>query len=271
MPTILLSTFRAPYGQDAGGRYIADGLQEIEIISAGRGFFELNGRLLTAERGSMIWNLPGDRTIYRNDHHDPYECLVVKLPWPWPLLAEDSVREESEATGAPAERPPRFSRWRDPDACLEFIDELQRYYHGSQPDLRLLAIYAYGTIGWQARRGNVEHEMRTLPAQVSTAQAYIEKNYQRPVAVEEIASAAAVSVPHLHALFRRELGVTPHRLLTERRMTEARRLLARTRLPIKEIAYRVGFPDAAAFCKVFKRDCGCTPGIYRERHTQKDA
>jgi AraC-like DNA-binding protein len=257
MDPIQLSTFHAPRGQDAGGRYIAADLQEIEVITAGRGFFELDGRLLTALRGAMLWHLPGERTIYRNDFRDPYECLVVKFPWPGP----------ASASGRPA---PRFSRWSDPNACIEFTEELMRYYHGQDPDLALLAAYAYGILVWQAHRGSIEGEERPPSSPVGAARVFIEKNFDKNLTIADLADSAAVSAPHLHSLFRRELGVTPHQVLLDRRLTEARRLLAGSRLSVKEIAFKTGFTEAAALCKCFKARCGCTPLEYRERHTQKD-
>lgn len=264
LPPIQLSTFRAPPGQDAGGRYIAPGLQEIEIITAGRGFFELDGKLLTALRGTMLWHLSGERTIYRNDFRDPYECLVVKLPW------SDGFGKDGPAS-LPAARPaPRFSRWRDPAACMEFTDELMRCYHGRDPDLSLLASYAFGTMAWQASRADVERETREMSNAVSAARAFIENNFSGNLRLVDLAEAAAISVPHLHALFRRELGMTPHQALLDRRLSEARRLLAGTKLSVKEIAWRTGFAEAAAFCKCFRTHCLCTAGEYRERHTQKD-
>ncbi len=270
MVPIQLSTFRAPAAQDAGGRTIAAGLQEVEVITAGRGFFEFEGRLLTALRGTVLWHLSGERTIYRNDFRDPYECLVVKFPWPFVSGAETVAQGPVDADAAVGRPAPRFSRWRDPNECLAFTEELMRYYHGADPDLDVLAAYAYGTLRWQARRGEAEPEDHASESPVGRAKAFIEKNYGRTITIAALAAYAAVSPPHLHALFRREVGVTPHQALLDRRLAEARRLLAGTRHSIKEIAYLTGFSDAAALCKSFKVRCGCTPGEYRERHIQKD-
>jgi AraC-like DNA-binding protein len=256
MDPIQLSTFRAPRGQDAGGRFIAPDLQEIEVITAGRGFFELDGRLLTALRGAMLWHLPGERTIYRNDFRDPYECLVVKFPWP--------------VSGTAARPAPRFSRWSDPNECIAFTEELMSYYHDVEPDLELLAAYAYGTLRWHAHRGSAGKEERAASSPVGRAKIHIDTHYAKNLTLADLADSAAVSVPHLHALFRSELGITPHQALLDRRLSEARRLLAGTRLSVKEIAFRTGFAEDSALCKCFKTRCGCTPGEYRERHIQKD-
>lgn len=45
---------------------------------------------------------------------------------------------------------------------------------------------------------------------------------------------------------------------------EARTLLSSTKSTVGEIASKLGFSDAAAFCKFFKRNAGQTPLNYRK-------
>lgn len=49
------------------------------------------------------------------------------------------------------------------------------------------------------------------------------------------------------------------------RLTEARRLLAFTLLPVAEIGYRLGFPDPAYFSRRFRAATGESPSVYRAR------
>ena len=84
-----------------------------------------------------------------------------------------------------------------------------------------------------------------------------------PVAIADIAAACAKSPGRLHALFRDKLGTTPRQYVTDRRMTRAAELLARTTLPIAEIALLVGYADQAAFSRAFRRSTGSSPGGFR--------
>lgn len=52
-------------------------------------------------------------------------------------------------------------------------------------------------------------------------------------------------------------------LLHERRLLEARRLLAYSQLPIAQIAHQLGYEDPAYFSRFFQRRVGVSPSWYR--------
>ncbi|MEU7282863.1 AraC family transcriptional regulator [Streptomyces sp. NPDC045431] len=58
-------------------------------------------------------------------------------------------------------------------------------------------------------------------------------------------------------------GRTPGQLLREARTHEAKRLLARTDLTVRQVALRVGMADPAYFCRFFRRETGVSPGDFR--------
>ncbi|GLZ43073.1 AraC family transcriptional regulator [Actinokineospora sp. NBRC 105648] len=60
-------------------------------------------------------------------------------------------------------------------------------------------------------------------------------------------------------------GRTPSELVREARAHEAKRLLAKTDLTVRQVAGRVGFADAAYFCRFFRREAGASPGDFRRR------
>ena len=247
MRPIDLYSFRAPEGQDAGGRIIPPGLQEIEIITGGRGYFELDGTVLEATCGTMLWHLPGEQTIWRNDYEHPYECLVAKFPW--------------DGTGP---RPaPRVSRWPDPLACTDFVNELSRHFHGPNPDLELMAAYAWATLRWQAMRRDSSKDYAAHSAPMRKALAFIDHFFAKPLTIAELASEALISEAQLFSLFAKEIGMSPHQFILKRRFDEAGRLLRHSGFSVKEIACSLGYPDMAVFCRNFKRHHGCTPGQYR--------
>jgi len=61
--------------------------------------------------------------------------------------------------------------------------------------------------------------------------------------------------------FRRELGISPHRYLTGRRIDAARRLLLAGQAPA-DVAAEVGFHDQSHLTRHFKRVLGVTPGSF---------
>lgn len=83
----------------------------------------------------------------------------------------------------------------------------------------------------------------------------------------EFASALSITPGHLSRICRAATGESASRHIEATRMTEARRLLAFTRLPVAEIGYRLGFGDPTYFSRRFRNLTGETPSNYRARFT----
>ncbi|MFD0202954.1 MULTISPECIES: helix-turn-helix transcriptional regulator [Saccharothrix] len=66
--------------------------------------------------------------------------------------------------------------------------------------------------------------------------------------------------------FKAATGTSPHRYVTQRRVERAAELLARTDLPIAEIALRVGLASQSRLTTVFRTAIGATPHTYRTTH-----
>jgi AraC-like DNA-binding protein len=97
------------------------------------------------------------------------------------------------------------------------------------------------------------------------AKKLIQKEYSRPVSLDEIASALNISAYYLSHIFSQESGFTLSSHLTEVRMQNAALLLTSTQSSIASIAQSVGFSDATYFRKVFKLHYGISPREYRTR------
>jgi two-component system response regulator YesN len=71
--------------------------------------------------------------------------------------------------------------------------------------------------------------------------------------------------------FKMVTGMTCNEFIAEKRMQEARKLLARQDLLIKEIAFRVGFADANYFSRRFRRVVGTSPTSYRRANPARES
>jgi AraC family transcriptional regulator of adaptative response / methylphosphotriester-DNA alkyltransferase methyltransferase len=78
-----------------------------------------------------------------------------------------------------------------------------------------------------------------------------------------------VSPGHLAAVFKKEYGVAPLQYLNRIRAQQARKMLARTDLPVINIAGEVGFDSLSAFYSFFKRYAGTTPKTYRQENRER--
>ncbi|MDX3660307.1 AraC family transcriptional regulator [Streptomyces sp. ID05-26A] len=91
----------------------------------------------------------------------------------------------------------------------------------------------------------------------------IERRYPEPLSLREVAAAVSISPGHLTSTVRRRTGRTVQEWITERRMVQARRLLAVTDLPVGDIGRQVGIPDAGYFARTFGKLHGMSPTRWR--------
>lgn len=78
-----------------------------------------------------------------------------------------------------------------------------------------------------------------------------------------------LSPAHLSRLFKKESGGNFSDYLVKKRIERAQYLLRTTGLKNHEVAASVGFEDDHYFRQVFKKKCGMTPKMYRERHAKQ--
>ncbi len=95
--------------------------------------------------------------------------------------------------------------------------------------------------------------------------AVIERRHADSLSLRDVAREVGMTPGHLTTIVRRRTGRTVGDWIIDRRMTESRRLLADTDLPIQEVARRVGIADAGYFSRLFRRTHGTTPRSWRGR------
>jgi len=221
--------------------------QCIEVITGGRGWFEIDGRWQEIGPGDLLWHVAGDRTIARSDFTNPYRCLAV-----WFLSS--------------APRPvQRHARWEEMDEVLQFTNQIIVLNADDAFDRAVLLNYIMSRAHFQAMLYQRLHHERGLPPELRQVLELINRRFAEPLRLADLADVAGWSIPHLHDRFREQLSLSPHQALIRRRIQVARELLASTNDPIKSVAARCGFPNAAAFCVQFRKTTQSSPKEYRER------
>ncbi|MBB3051900.1 AraC-like DNA-binding protein [Prauserella isguenensis] len=92
----------------------------------------------------------------------------------------------------------------------------------------------------------------------------IEETFREPVSAADVASALGYTPGHLTTLMRERTGRPLLEWITERRLTEVRRMLRETDLPLGVVAARTGLRDASYLVRRFRNRYGVTPQRWRE-------
>ncbi|HYH05159.1 MAG TPA: helix-turn-helix transcriptional regulator, partial [Bacillota bacterium] len=102
--------------------------------------------------------------------------------------------------------------------------------------------------------------------ELSQVKEFIEANYgSAEISTRMVAEQLGLSPARVIELLKDEYQLTFKQLINKLRITEAKRLLKDTDLPIIEIAFNLGFNNASYFNKLFKQYEDMTPSEYREK------
>lgn len=191
----------------------------------------------------------------------PAEFILLALePQFLARVAQESVR------GGQVEMFLRF-KVRDPlieQIAIALITEVEQgeltnrlYAESLTNALAFHLVKHYSTSG-----SNIRVYKGGLSPQMQTAINYINHNLNRTISLAEIADAVGVSSHHFARAFKQSTGIAPHKYLTQRRLECAKSLLSDPKVPLAEIAFRLGFSSQAHFTTVFRQSLGITPKSY---------
>ena len=104
----------------------------------------------------------------------------------------------------------------------------------------------------------VSHEALIKVAQL------MEDNIEKPLSLDEIAAATALSRRQIERLFKRHLACVPNRYYLQMRLRRARELLLQTSMPIIDITTACGFQSPPHFSRCYRAHFGCPPSAERQ-------
>ena len=98
---------------------------------------------------------------------------------------------------------------------------------------------------------------------IAQAEAWVRERLDQPICVEAMAADLGFSPRTLARRIDRTMGLTPIRFVQRLRLESAVHLLRRTRLPVDEIARRVGYAEASTLRRVMAREMSLSPAELR--------
>lgn len=95
--------------------------------------------------------------------------------------------------------------------------------------------------------------------------ALVEQHYKTRSRVSDYAALLYITAGHLNDVVKEVTGKNAKQFIDGRRILEAKRLLYWTSKSIKEIAWELGFDDAAYFTRFYKKQTGELPGSFQKQ------
>jgi AraC-like DNA-binding protein len=123
------------------------------------------------------------------------------------------------------------------------------------------------TILTHLRRAGKDMSAKPLKAEkpelLDQVMAYVEQHLSEKITLSDIAHHFFVSESTITQTFRRKIGVSFYRCVTQRRLIAAKTLIERGIL-MDSVAEQVGFTDYSSFFRAFKQEFGISPRQYRK-------
>ncbi|MFC4104295.1 AraC family transcriptional regulator [Paenibacillus xanthanilyticus] len=191
----------------------------------------------------------------------PY--LSLKLSFDADVIL-DLVRETNRPPTLTTEMPRGITVHRTSPALLEAIVRLMQLLD-EPDDVPVLAPLTIREILYrvlQSEQGALIHPFAIHGSQANAiAQAIqsINRQFDRPLAVEELAKSVRMSTSAFHKHFKRVTALSPLQYQKTVRLQEARRLMLAESLPAADAAFQVGYESPSQFSREYARMYGRPP------------
>ena len=107
------------------------------------------------------------------------------------------------------------------------------------------------------------NEYRHIPEKIRASVRYIHEHYKENICLEDAAASMGISGEYLRHLFKTEMREGFSEYLTKLRVAEAKKLLAKKRYKVYEVAEMVGYKSGTYFSSVFEKVTGVRPLDYK--------
>ena len=118
------------------------------------------------------------------------------------------------------------------------------------------------------QKASGEEDERPKDDVITAVKRYVREHIQEDIYIADIARQVFLNEQYLMRTFKKTTVVSILEFITNERLWLAKELLTNTSYPINRVADMVGYGNYSYFTKIFKRNTGMTPQVFRQTHEQ---
>ena len=237
----------------------------IHYVTKGCGTFKFNNKVYNLKEGDIFILLKGMDVEYMASIDDPWEYY-------WIGFSGSKVGEYLNRTSIIDSYVANCSGNSKIPNIIVNMCEISKTYNPSNSDDILLLKELYSLLYTLIKEfpKPFEYKDKELHTYIQDAIDFINSNYMNSITVHEIAEHVNLSRSYLYKMFIKNLKISPQKYLINLRMYKATLLLKNTKLPIGEVANKVGYADSLLFSKTFSKYFSVSPLNYRNNKVNKE-
>lgn len=236
----------------------------IHYISKGYGTFKINDEVYNLKQGDIFILLKGMNVEYIASMDEPWEYYWIGFSG---SKANECLNRTAiiESYAASCKEDSKI-----PHIILNMCEISKTYNPSCSDDILLLKeLYSLLYALIEEFPKPFEYKDKELHAYIQEAINFINSNYMNSITVNEIANHVNLSRSYLYKMFIKNLKISPQKYLINLRMYKATLLLKNTKIPIGEVASKVGYSDSLLFSKTFSKYFSMSPLNYRNNQIGK--
>ena len=236
----------------------------IHYITKGYGTFKINDEVYNLKQGDIFILLKGMNVEYIASMDEPWEYYWIGFSG---SKANECLNRTAiiESYAASCKEDSKI-----PHIILNMCEISKTYNPSCSDDILLLKeLYSLLYALIEEFPKPFEYKDKELHAYIQEAINFINSNYMNSITVNEIANHVNLSRSYLYKMFIKNLKISPQKYLINLRMYKATLLLKNTKIPIGEVASKVGYSDSLLFSKTFSKYFSMSPLNYRNNQIGK--
>lgn len=243
---------------------------QVHVLETGQIELQLDEHRYSVQAPLFILTPPSVPHAFVTESDSDGHVLTVHEDLIWPLL-EVLYPGTQETIGLPGIC---LSLADKPKELLALAHYWQLIHHESTAQLpgcgHTLILLAQAVFTLLLRNAQLDdHAVSSVRGELKLFQHFtqlIDQHYPLHWAVPDYASKLHLTESRLNDICRRFANRSPKRLIFDRQLREAKRLLLFSDNAVNEIAWQLGFKDPAYFARFFHRLVGCSPSTFRARN-----
>ncbi|WP_144139624.1 helix-turn-helix domain-containing protein [Paraburkholderia sp. BCC1884] len=239
---------------------------QVIFVRSGRGVMNLEGSSVPFE-GPCVLLLPTE-CVHGLDYEVDVDRWVVTIEVAYLTQVNGKLHEFIQLWASPRVIPLSSTA----ESAMEFfgvVSKLEQelaakaFGHVVATEALLTSLFLMLVRGTQLDPIDNEGATRNEVRLADRFRELIDQHYRQNLPLQEYASMMAVSLVQLRAACAAATGQSPAKMIHARIITEAKRNLIFGEMSVEQIAFGLGFSDAAYFTRFFRKETGQAPSQFR--------